>query len=290
VAQKNPKEREYAVAVIREYDYGGGEWELEARWEHEYDAQGRQIGYKGYFEETLGGPLVEKSGGEYVYDAAGNLVESNYWNDDGYDPLTWSYDSQGRVVSIQGPWSRADYEYDSQGRLLMVSHFSDDGETVELNRRTSYEYDGQGRVVRTETEMDEGGATLEIGSRIEFEYGAGGGLRRVHEEDFDQGEVSFSSEMSYTLDGSGRPVEEAGERCHRSTDTGPLVCAEIQTTYERTGDGRLVSVSSTRDGTPTWKETYDYLPMEQGCLYEWDFRPDPPGLIGFEIYGEPLNT
>jgi YD repeat-containing protein len=190
-----------------------------------YDEAGREV----MRELADGSKLLRR------YAASGELLESR-WELPGGKVLVsqYSYDAQGRVVSIQEPGRWVRRSYDSQGRviaeLVSDSELGEDGRERPVERLWRWEYDPLGRQVKqirpdggviTRT-FDTRGNLLVYedpqGHRTSSSYDCFGKLRRsILRED------SEGSLWVFGYDGLGRLASKQGVAAVRQED--PLLGA-----------------------------------------------------------------
>lgn len=116
-----------------------------AKWEHQYDAEGRMLSLRRY--DLTGVLQVFK---EYQYDAEGRLTTEEEYNGNGelLESEENEYDSRGRNIAEKRYNASGDlmfsyeYEYDAEDRTISRKDYDSSGSLVKYE---IYEHDAEGR-------------------------------------------------------------------------------------------------------------------------------------------------
>ena len=239
-------------------------------------------------EDLLTGQSFQGSSKSFTYNSDGSLASSTSangntryysYNNSGYitdnDYAEYSYDSKGRVSSIEKDGKSIDYTYDGFGRVSSVEY---DGKEVEYdydnnanvtaitypgNKTVTYQYDALNRVTSV-TDWNSAKTT--------FSYNTDGSINYV--------QLPNKVRTSYTYDSAGRLT---GISTKRNSGSGTTIA---EYTYRLDNLGNHLSVSQT--------EPYDGIPIPNAETTNYTYnnanRITKAGSISFGFDGNGNTT
>ena len=261
-----------------------GQWLESAKREYDADGEMRQS--------------VERE-----YDSFGNPTHITWWGPEGYsyEDYTYTYDKDGRILSVTHTSREADqradvpgevtrWEYDADGNPVRqtVSYIEADSPWKEV----LYEYDSYGNCTcETTYSYDK----LSGRDLTEYEYGRDGNVISktvtwYEPENWDTGELEYSGYAVYKYDAEGREIK------HESySKNGELRQAEE---YRYDDKGRLVYEMSGYYQDYQGKhvedvQTRDYVYDDENSLYSvviyWDGRLYLNGSVSLNENGDEIK-
>ena len=255
------------------YDEHGAAVEVvtpEATTLSEFDDRGNLVR-----EETVGGPVTVNrydGGGDKIFSRISGAIPESYEYDDYHqlvavrDPLgnvthRYEYDLLGNVTGIwdKDGWIR--YGYDKMSRLVSASY---PDKTSELST-----FDGDGNAASF---------TDRLGRRWEYRVGSYKQLREFVAPDGGSTKYEYSKadELTAVTDPNGNRTEYARDLCDFVTAV--RINGELLETYERDGEGRLVSKKG-KDGEELARLTFDLLDLPVKRVIQRD------GAAGIGVVG-----
>jgi len=223
----------------------------------------------------------------YVYDAAGNVVESI---DEEGNVTRYAYDSLGRLASLIDPLeNETRYTYDDRGNLLSVQD--------PMGRSTYYEYERNNRLIKTirplqkETtfEYDANGnrsAVVDnVGQRIEFDhdaanrvsqvryYEAGNLTTPVKTVDFTYDEIGNLTGYSDGVTSADYTYDALSRKLSETVDYG-----ELSLSYGYSYDGNGLKKTFTGPDGVTISYTYDENNRISGVTVPGQ------GMVSYNVY------